>query len=103
MENTVCRFEGLANHLRGRFPSIPSVGLVAEVLGPVQEGKLMGHRPESGCCLARRPHRAGVAVDDPQRAGLPAMVGSTEENVVAQIGDQLAEFRNLPGDGDAIR
>jgi hypothetical protein len=72
------------------------------VLGLVQEGELVGHCSESECRSAGRPYSGGEAGDDPRSVGLLVLGGSPEEDLVAQLGYQLAEFGDLLGDGDAV-
>jgi hypothetical protein len=72
------------------------------VLGLVQEGELVGYCPERGCGFAGRPYRGGEAGGDPCRVGFPVSGDSPEEDFVAQVGYQLAEFGDLLGDGDAV-
>ncbi|MFJ2135800.1 hypothetical protein ACIOMQ_34045 [Streptomyces sp. NPDC087845] len=73
------------------------------MLGLVQERKLMGYCPERGCRFASGANGGGEAGDDPRTAGLLVLVDGAEEDLVAQTGDQRAEFGDLPGDGDAVR
>ncbi|MFD4553573.1 hypothetical protein ACFWP5_04500 [Streptomyces sp. NPDC058469] len=98
----VRRTECVVHHSRRCFPGIPGVGLFAKVLGLVQEGELVGYCSESGCRFAGRPYSGGEARDDPRSAGLLTLGGSPEEDLVAQVGYQLAEFGDLFGDGDAV-
>jgi hypothetical protein len=101
-EGRVRHAERVVHHPRRGFPGIPGAGLVAQVLGLLQEGELVGHCPESGRRLAGRSHSGAEAGDDPRGADLSVRVGCTEEDLVAQVGYQLAEFGYLPGDGDAV-
>ncbi|MFJ2158141.1 hypothetical protein [Streptomyces sp. NPDC087856] len=94
--------ERVVHHSRRCFPGIPGVELVAEVLGLVQERELVGYCPERGCRFAGRPYCGGEAGGGPCRVGFPVSGGSPEEDFVAQVGYQLAEFGDLLGDGDAV-
>ncbi|MET7571251.1 hypothetical protein ABZT04_22515 [Streptomyces sp. NPDC005492] len=68
----------------------------------MQEGELVGYCSESGCRFAGRLHGGGEAGDDPRSVGLLVLGGSPEEDLVAQVGYQLAEFGDLFGDDDAV-
>lgn len=63
----------------------------------------MGYCSESGCRFAGRLYSGGEAGDDPRRVGLLVLGDSPEEDLVAQVRYQLAEFGDLLGDGDAVR
>ncbi|WP_371773532.1 hypothetical protein [Streptomyces sp. NBC_01438] len=80
--------ERVLRHPRRRLSGVPGVGLIAEVLGLVQERELVGHRSESGCRLAGRSHGGGEAGDDPRTLCLLVLVGDTEEDFVAQTAYQ---------------
>ncbi|WP_329348915.1 hypothetical protein OG226_12145 [Streptomyces sp. NBC_01261] len=94
--------ECVVHHPRRCFPGIPGIGLFAKVLGPVQEGELVRHCSESGCRFAGRLYSGGETGDDPRSVGLLVLGDSPEEDLVAQVGYQLAEFGDLLGDGDAV-
>ncbi|OCC11533.1 hypothetical protein A3Q37_02730 [Streptomyces sp. PTY087I2] len=102
-ERYVRKTEGVADHQRGHFARIHRVGLVTEVLGSLQKGELVRHRTEGGGHLASRFHSGGEVADDPGRVGIQVRRCSPEENLVAQGGDHLAEFRDLLGDRHAVR
>lgn len=102
-EGRVRQTERVTYHQRCRFARIHRVGLVAQVLGSLKEGELVRHRAERGSHLPGGLHSDGEAHDDPGRVIVQVRRRGAEEDLVAQGGDPLAEFRDLLGDRHAVR
>ncbi|MFD7130579.1 hypothetical protein [Streptomyces sp. NPDC059894] len=93
------RAERIVHYPHRGLPGILGIGLVAEMVDLVKEGELVGDRPEGGGRLAGGAHSSSEAGDDPGGVELVLLGCGTEEGLVAQIGDQLAEFGDLLSDG----
>lgn len=61
---------------------------------------MVSRLPEGGRRLAGRSRSGGEARDDPGSVDFVVLGRGTEEDLIAQVGDQPAEFGHLPGDGD---
>lgn len=98
-----CRVGGgecVLHHPYDCLPGIPGVGLVAQTLGLVQEGEPVGHRSQGGSRFTCGLDGGSEVGDHPSGVGRLVLVGGTEEDLVAQVGDQLSEFGDLASDGD---
>ncbi|MFF5962850.1 hypothetical protein ACFY64_03680 [Streptomyces collinus] len=102
MQGRVGGGECFLHHPYCCLPGIPGVRLVAQTLGLLQEGELVGHRSQGGSRFARGLYSGGEVGDHASGVGRLVLVGGMEEDLVAQIGDQLSELGDLACDGDDI-